>query len=63
MKVTIIGTGYVGLVTDTCLAEMASHDRFRSDAVKAFGIECIAIGRGDSVGAASAATATTARLY
>jgi len=26
MKVTIFSTGYVGLVTDTCLAEMGNHD-------------------------------------
>jgi len=26
MKVTIFGTGYVGLVTDNCLAGMGNHD-------------------------------------
>jgi UDPglucose 6-dehydrogenase len=44
MKVTIFGTGYVGLVTGTCLAEMGNHvvcvdvDAAKVDRLKAGGI-------------------------
>ncbi|MBS0307089.1 MAG: UDP-glucose/GDP-mannose dehydrogenase family protein [Proteobacteria bacterium] len=44
MKVTVIGTGYVGLVTGTCLAEMGNHvvcldvDRKKIELLEAGGI-------------------------